>query len=162
MKMAKIIIALLLVLAGSVSAKDHERQARFLNSEEAGKLGLPFSEAVRAGDFLHLSGQLGNVPGEKTPVAGGVVPESRQALLNIQRVLDRHGSSIGDVIKCTVFLADMADWPKFNEVYREFSRHPIRREARWASMGWHSGRASRSSAWHIRLVRERPYPGVRL
>jgi len=114
--------ALFAAVAASLAAG--QRGARFLNSEAVDKLGLPFSEAVRAGDFLYLSGQIGNVPGEMAPVPGGVVPESRQALRNVEQVLERNGSSAQDVIKCTVFLVDMAEWAQFNAVYREFFKPP--------------------------------------
>lgn len=121
------LIALVALFATAVAgcrAEGGEGRAQFLNSEQAGKLGLPFSEAVRAADFLYLSGQIGNVSGATAPVPGGVVPESRQALLNTKQVLQRHGSALDEVIKCTVFLVDMADWAKFNEVYREFFKPP--------------------------------------
>ncbi|HEY5806792.1 MAG TPA: Rid family hydrolase [Povalibacter sp.] len=117
-----VLVALFAIVAASVA--DEQRGPRFLNSQQGDKLGLPFSEAVRAGDFLYLSGQIGNVPGELAPVRGGVGPESRQALLNVKHVLQRHGSAVQDVIKCTVFLVDMAEWAQFNEVYREFFKAP--------------------------------------
>jgi 2-iminobutanoate/2-iminopropanoate deaminase len=94
--------------------------AEFLASPDAALRALPFSEAVRAGDFLFLSGQIGTGPGLAEPVPGGVKAEARQAMENIKAVLARHGASMDDVVKCTVFLADMADWPAFNEVYRGF------------------------------------------
>ncbi len=81
---------------------------------------LPFSEAVRAGDFLFLSGQIGNAPGTLEPVPGGIKAEARQAMENTKAVLGRHGASMDDVVKCSVFLADMGDWPAFNEVYRGY------------------------------------------
>lgn len=111
-------------IVATLAAKDHESGARFFDSGEAAELDLPFSEAVRAGDFLYLSGQIGNVPGESAPVPGGIVPESRRALLNMRRVLERHGLTMRDVIKCMVFLTDMAEWAEFNEVYREFFEPP--------------------------------------
>lgn len=101
-----------------------ERRAQFLNSGQAEKLGLPFSEAVRAGDFLYLSGQIGNTPDETAPVPGGIAAEARQALQNVKQTLERHGSASEAVIKCTVFLADMSEWAGFNKVYREFFKPP--------------------------------------
>lgn len=81
---------------------------------------LPFSEAVRVGDMLYLAGQLGTVPGTATVVPGGIGPETRQLLENIKAVLERHGSSLDHVVKCTVFLADIKEWPAFNETYRQY------------------------------------------
>ncbi len=95
-----------------------------LNSAEFTRTGLPFSEIVRAGETLYLSGQMGTVPGTLGLVEGGMVAEARQALQNIQRALEAHGYSLRHVVKCTVMLADMADWPAFNAVYREFFKAP--------------------------------------
>jgi len=82
--------------------------------------GLPFSEAVRVGNLLFLSGQIGQDPGTGKLVAGGIQPETRQTLENIKTILDKHGSSMSQVIKCTVFLADMSEWSDMNQVYVEF------------------------------------------
>ena len=76
---------------------------------------LPFSEAVRVGDMLYLSGQLGNTPDGKLP--NGMEAQARQAMDNIGAVLKRQGLGFGDVVKCTVMLDNMADWPAFNKVY---------------------------------------------
>lgn len=86
---------------------------------------LPFSEAVRAGDFLILSGQIGLDPRTSALVPGGVGAETRQALQNLGDVLKRHGASFADVVKCTIFLADIADWADFNAVYSEFFGKPF-------------------------------------
>ncbi len=92
----------------------------YLTSPQSRSLELPFSEAVRVGDTLYLSGQIGNVPGKKKLVEGGIVPETRQTILNIKAVLERHGSSLEQVVKCTVFLADIAEWSAVNGVYEKF------------------------------------------
>jgi reactive intermediate/imine deaminase len=90
----------------------------------------PFSEAVRAGDLLFLSGMLGNKPGTAELAPGGIQPETRQTLENIRAAVLRHGGSMERVVKCTVFLADMGEWAAMNEVYREF--FPVNRPARSA------------------------------
>jgi reactive intermediate/imine deaminase len=90
---------------------------QFIASPDDASLGLPFSAAVRVGDMLYLSGALGNWPGTLTLVSGGIGPEARQAMDNIGRVLALCGLSFADVVKCTVMLADMGEWPAFNEVY---------------------------------------------
>jgi 2-iminobutanoate/2-iminopropanoate deaminase len=76
---------------------------------------LPFSEAVRVGDMLYLSGQIGNTPDSKLPE--GMEAQARQAMDNIGAVLKKQGLGFGDVVKCTVMLDNMADWPAFNKVY---------------------------------------------
>lgn len=86
---------------------------------------LPFSDAVRAGNTLYLSGQIGVVPGTLRLVEGGIRAEAGQAMRNIQTTLESHGLGMQDVVKCTVMLADMADWPAFNEVYRTFFEKPF-------------------------------------
>ena len=80
---------------------------------------LPFAEAVRVGDMLYLSGQLGtDSSGQLVP--GGIGPETRQALSNVATVLGRHGATLAQVIKCTVMLADIGEWAAMNEVYVTF------------------------------------------
>lgn len=81
---------------------------------------VPFPEGVRVGGMLYLSGQLGNVPGQLRLVEGGLRAEARQTLENIRTVLRGQGLDLQHLVRCTVMLADMADWPAFNEVYREF------------------------------------------
>lgn len=80
-------------------------------------LQLPFSEAVRVGHMLYLSGQLGFDPQTSKLVEGGIGPETRQTLENIKAALEKHGSSMAEVVKCTVFLADIKEWAAMNEVY---------------------------------------------
>lgn len=81
-----------------------------------------FSSAVRSGNLLFLSGQLGAVPGVMPPTLaeGGVAAETRQTMENIVAVLAADGLSLQDVVKCTVFLADIADYAAVNEVYATF------------------------------------------
>ena len=93
-------------------------------STEFASTSLPFSEMVRVGDMLYLSGQMGTMPGTLGLVEGGMAAEARQALQNVQRVLEANGYSLGHVVKCTVMLADMADWPAFNNVYCDFFKTP--------------------------------------
>jgi reactive intermediate/imine deaminase len=77
---------------------------------------VPFSEAVRVGDTLYLSGQIGADESFKL-VPGGIKAETKQVMENIKRVLERNGSSLDHVVKCTVMLADMSEWGAMNEVY---------------------------------------------
>ena len=82
--------------------------------------GLPFSSAVRVGDMLYLSGQIGTLPGSTELVVGGAAAEARQTLENIDAVLQYAGSDFDHVVKCTVFLVDIADYAEVNAVYAEF------------------------------------------
>lgn len=81
--------------------------------------GLPFPEGVRVGPLLFLSGVIGHLPGELRLPAGGIAAEARQAIQNIRSVLQGQGLDLQDLVRCTVMLADMADWPAFNEVWRD-------------------------------------------
>ncbi len=76
---------------------------------------LPFSDAVRVGDMLYLSGQLGIGADGKLPA--GIDAQTKQALDNVGAVLKRAGLSHSDVFHCTAMLSDMANWPAFNKVY---------------------------------------------
>ena len=121
-----------IVIAGSLALADPPSAAKKAADVEyyGGSGSLPFSPAVRVGNTLYLSGQIGAVPGAKTMTLapGGVTGEARQAMENIKATLEQHGSSLENVVKCTVFLADIKDWPAFNEVYRGFfkAHYPAR------------------------------------
>jgi reactive intermediate/imine deaminase len=107
----------------------------FLTSSDPARRDLPFSEAVRAGDLLFLAGQIALDPATGKVPAGGIKAEARQTLKQIQDVLTRHGHSLADVVKCTVFLADIAEWPAFNEVYVEFFKKPYPARSALAASG---------------------------
>ena len=81
---------------------------------------LPFSSATKAGDLIHISGQIGHVHGEMKLVEGGLEAQARQALDYLGQSLAAAGSSYDRVLKCTVFFADFADFKIFNEIYREY------------------------------------------
>ena len=89
----------------------------YLTSESTASMNLPFSDAVRVGHLLFLSGQIGNVSGTTELVPGGIQAEARQTMEKIKTILEANGSSLDRVVKATVMLADIAEWPAFNEVY---------------------------------------------
>jgi len=82
----------------------------------AARPNAPFSEAVRVGDLLIVSGQLGITPGQPQPFD----VEAKAAMDNVAAVLGRHGASMNDVVKCTVFLTDMTKFAAFNTVYTSY------------------------------------------
>jgi len=96
---------------------EQQSDVQFLTSENM--KGLPFSEAVRVGNMLYLSGQMG-IDQSIHLVPGGIVEETRQTLENIKRTLEKYGSSLEHVIKVTVMLADMSEWAEMNKVYVEY------------------------------------------
>ena len=131
-------VLLVLLLGGSCSGpSQHENTPaiEFLNSPDTKALGLPFSQVVRVGKTLYLSGQLGIAPGTKGPVRGGIEDEAKQALENVKAILERNGSSMNRVVKCTVFLADIRDFSKFNEVYRAYFSSPFPARSALAASG---------------------------
>lgn len=79
----------------------------------------PYSQAIRAGGLLYCSGQVALAPGASELSAGGVEPETRQALTNLAAVLEAGGSSMGQVIKTTVYLQSMDEFPAMNAIYAE-------------------------------------------
>lgn len=81
----------------------------------------PFSPAVRVGNMLYLSGQIGTTADANGGlITGGIEAETRQTLENIRAVLERTGSSMDRVVKCTVMMADMREWDRMNVVYASF------------------------------------------
>jgi reactive intermediate/imine deaminase len=86
-------------------------------------MGYPFSESARVGDLLFLAGQVGEGADGKL-VPGGLKAEAEQMMLNIEAALARRGLGMEHVVKCTVFLADIAEWGAFNEVYRKHFAPP--------------------------------------
>jgi reactive intermediate/imine deaminase len=82
--------------------------------------GLPFSPAVRVGNMLYLSGQIGILPGTRQLADTGIAGQTRQALENVKAVLVYAGSSLERVVKCTVFLTDIGAFAKMNEVYATY------------------------------------------
>ncbi len=109
-----IVLALSTVMTSGITAQQKE-----VLKVPGAVAGLPFSPAIRVGNIIYLSGQLGNKMGTRELVPGGIGAETRQTLENIKTVVEAAGSSMDKVFKCTVFLADIADYGKMNEVYAD-------------------------------------------
>lgn len=109
-------------VAGSGLALGARAEIECLAAQEKQAIqpGAMLSAAVRVENLLYLSGQLGTDPGTRQLAPGGIAAETRQALENIKRLLGQNGSSMERVTKCTVFLADIADYGAMNEVYRTY------------------------------------------
>jgi reactive intermediate/imine deaminase len=114
MKLAIAIATGVLAMTSPADAQTRPAVEHFGNPALNGK-PLPFSEAVRVGDVLYLSGQIGIGADGKLP--DGIEAQTKQAMDNIGAVLKRAGLTYADVFHCTAFLADMKDWPAFNTVY---------------------------------------------
>jgi 2-iminobutanoate/2-iminopropanoate deaminase len=93
---------------------------KIIHTDKApGAIG-PYSQAVRTRDMVYTAGQIGLDPATMEIVGGGVEAETRQVLNNLKNVLEAANSGLNYVVKTTVFLRDMADFPKMNAVYAEF------------------------------------------
>lgn len=89
----------------------------FIASDETRALSLPFSDAVRIDNLLVMSGQLGVNPATFKLVEGGIEAETRQIFSNMQRILAMNGLGLDAIVKCTVMVADIGEWPLFNTLY---------------------------------------------
>lgn len=115
--MRRILAVLALVVPGSLAAQ----QPEYLHPY--GAPTRPFSPAVKVGNVLYLAGQIGTASGSAGAagvVPGGIEAETRQTMNNIKEVLEKTGSDMEHVVKCTVFMADMKEWDAMNAVYRTY------------------------------------------
>ena len=128
MKRLLLVLPVILFLGCDVAVDDRADVSYLLMPGMEGR-GLPFSSAVRVDNTLYLSGNVGNIPGTLELAEGGIQGETQQTLENIAAVLEQFDSSLDNVVKCTVFLADIAEWGAMNEVYRTFFKNPPARSA---------------------------------
>lgn len=101
--------------AAPAAAQDHQ-----VINPPGMSVGLPFSSAVRVGNMLYLSGQIGNTPGTRQLADTGIAGQTRAAFENIKSVLAAAGSGLDRVVKCTVFLSDIRDYAAMNAVYASY------------------------------------------
>jgi 2-iminobutanoate/2-iminopropanoate deaminase len=104
------------LLCGTPAVAENE-QVHFYNSPAAAAAKLPFSQAVRVGNILYLSGAIGVLPDKMELAPGGIEPETTQMMENIGNTLKANGLTFDDVFKCTAMLADMSKWGAFNKIY---------------------------------------------
>ena len=84
----------------------------------------PYSQAIQVGNFVYTSGQIPIDPATGTFIEGGIKEQTRQSLSNVRAILEEDGLSMANVVKTTVFIADMADFADMNAVYAEFFAEP--------------------------------------
>ncbi len=111
-------ILLLLTFSCAYAQRKNKTEVEYLDPPTPNT--YPFSGAVRVGNTLYLSGALGTDPTTKKLVPGGIEEETKQTLENIKATLERNGSDLDHVVKCTVFMADIHEWPRMNEVYTKY------------------------------------------
>jgi 2-iminobutanoate/2-iminopropanoate deaminase len=85
----------------------------------------PYSQAIQVGNLVYTSGQLGLVPETGAFPEGGIKEQTRQSLTNVKAILEEAGVSMSNVVKTTVFMADMGDFAEMNSVYAEFFTEPF-------------------------------------
>lgn len=95
-------------------------EKRVYTSEKAPRAVGPYSPAIRSGEFIFVSGQIGVDPATGNLVDGGIEAEANQALKNLKVMVEAAGADLSKVVKTTVFLRDIADYAKMNAVYAEF------------------------------------------
>jgi 2-iminobutanoate/2-iminopropanoate deaminase len=127
-------------------ARAHAPTVEYVKADTASP--FPFSDAVRVGSMIYLSGMIAFDAGGRALISGGVEAETRQVMENIKRVLERNGSSLDHVVKCTVVLADIKDWPAVNGVYRTyFSKARLPARTAFASTGLALGARVEIECW---------------
>ena len=124
------LLGLLAILVG-ISACNNPNQAspdvQFVQAPGTEELNLPFSTAVRVDNTIYLSGNIGNLPGTLELAEGGIRGETRQVMENIKSALALADATMDDIVKCTVFIQNMDEWPAMNEVYvTYFDKMPAR------------------------------------
>ena len=95
-----------------------------ISTKKAPRAIGPYSQAIQAGDFVYTSGQLGLDPQTGAFPEGGIKEQARQSLNNVKAILEEAGLSMANVVKTTVFLANMEDFAEMNSVYAEFFTEP--------------------------------------
>lgn len=120
----------------------------FFNSPEGKAAKLPFSQSVRVGDVVYLSGALGHAPGKLELVRGGIEAETRQMFENIRAALKPHGLGFDSIFKCLVMLGDMREWGAFNKVYLQyFDPQKLPARSAFGSSGLALGAAVEMECW---------------
>jgi 2-iminobutanoate/2-iminopropanoate deaminase len=103
---------------------DLNMDKQVIETKDAPEAVGPYSQAIRTGNFIFLSGQIGIDPQIKKVAAGGVEAQAKQIFKNIKAVLKKAGLDLQNVVKATVFLKDMADFKKVNEIYAAHFQPP--------------------------------------
>ena len=93
---------------------------KIITTEDAPQAIGPYSQAIRSGNFLFVSGQIAIDPQAADMIEGGIEAQTEQALKNVAAIIDAADMSLQDVVKCTCFLKDMNDFVKFNGVYENY------------------------------------------
>jgi 2-iminobutanoate/2-iminopropanoate deaminase len=113
-------LALVFTLGSCQTAYQEPPAGPDVSYPDSGVLDLPFSDAVRVGNMLYVSGNVGNLPGTLDLAEGGIEGQTIQAFENIRSTLEKYGSSMDRVVKCTVMMDDISEWQAMNDIYATF------------------------------------------
>jgi 2-iminobutanoate/2-iminopropanoate deaminase len=116
----KNIIVVLLLIIFITGCASHGTVREIISSPDAPAAIGPYSQAIRVGDRLYLSGQLGLNPATGKLAGNDFETQARQALTNQRAILKAAGFSLKDVVQCQVFVTDMNNYPAFNKIYKEY------------------------------------------
>jgi 2-iminobutanoate/2-iminopropanoate deaminase len=106
-------------------AKKSNKSIEVIKTDKAGPPVGPYSQAIKAGGFIFVAGEKGMDPVTKQIVPGGIEPETRRTLENIKAILEEAGSGMNRVVSTFVFMTDLNDFAKMNEIYAGyFKDHP--------------------------------------
>jgi len=142
-------LAVLILIASQPAIAASPGDLEFLVSEQTKAANRPFSDAVRVGKIIYLSGTLGTLPGSSTLAPGGTAAETRQALENIKTMLAGYGTSMERVMKCTVMLADIKDYGAMNEIYVSYFPGPKPARSTFAASGLALGASTEIECWAV-------------
>jgi 2-iminobutanoate/2-iminopropanoate deaminase len=105
--------------------KANDRTIQVIKTDKAGPPVGPYSQGIKAGGFVFVAGEKGTDPATKQIVPGGIEPETRRTLENVKVILEAAGSSMDLVVSTFVFMTDLSQFSKMNEIYAEyFKRNP--------------------------------------
>ncbi len=141
-----ILVSLWIFSCGPNQVKDQMPVQYLAAGENTGK---PFSEAVRVGNMLYLSGQIGFDPKTGALAPGGIAEETKQAMENIKATLDKYGSSMDQVVKCTVMLADISEWQDMNKVYVTYFPNHLPARSAFGTSGLAAGARLEIECWAV-------------
>ena len=116
--MKNIVTGIFLIILMGCSNQPSDRE--IISSQKAPAAIGPYSQAIRVGDTLYLSGQLGLDPATGKFAGQGFEAQARQAMENQKAILETAGFSLKDVVQCQVFVTDMNNYPVFNTIYSEY------------------------------------------
>jgi 2-iminobutanoate/2-iminopropanoate deaminase len=95
-------------------------QREVVHTDKVPPARVPLSQAIKAGDWIFASGQLGNDPATRKLAEGGIGPETRQVCENLKAVLEAAGSSLAKVVKVTIYMVDLGELTQMNEVFSRY------------------------------------------